>query len=276
MIQPSVFSYRIYRSYLKDFYRVKKATCTGYSYRRFSLEGGIASPNFLKLVMDGKKNLTTATILKFAKALDLGAEETFHFEAMVLENQATDAEEKRYYGARLRKASDNPRPRRVNIGARTQLFDHPLFPAAVVLLAGAQADTDLEGLCKRIDLPYSLMSGFLKVMETEQVLSVTGGRYEVNFEHAIFARRVSDIKLKEYVRRQLELTTKAFQRSYEREGSKFLCHTIGVSRERIPEIEAYLDNSIAELNEKFTCEPAEDVMQINLQSFLISARRRKG
>jgi uncharacterized protein (TIGR02147 family) len=80
-----------------------KATRPQFSYRYFSRVAGFSSPNFLKLVAEGQRNISPKSISKFAKGLGLDQEEQEVFETLVLLGQAqTDAERNRYY-LRLRK-----------------------------------------------------------------------------------------------------------------------------------------------------------------------------
>ena len=79
--------YRDYRKYLRDFYHYKKGTNPYYSYRLFSMKAGFKAPNLLKLVMDGQRNLTKQSVVKFAKALRLDEHEAEYFRQMVLRNQ---------------------------------------------------------------------------------------------------------------------------------------------------------------------------------------------
>ncbi len=82
-----IYEYRDYREYLRDFYHFKKRTNPYYSYRLFSMKAGFKAPNLLKLVMDGQRNLTRQSVVKFAKALRLDECEAECFRAMVLRNQ---------------------------------------------------------------------------------------------------------------------------------------------------------------------------------------------
>ena len=67
----SILSYNDFRQYLEDFYQQQKRETHGFSFETFSTEAGIKSPNYLKLVIQGKRNLTTEATFKFAKALQL-------------------------------------------------------------------------------------------------------------------------------------------------------------------------------------------------------------
>ena len=92
--QPSIFEYDDYRRFLGDVYVFMKSTRPQFSYRYFSSRAGFQSPNFLKLVIEGKRNLSEESIGKFASALKLNKEETEFFKNLVLFNQAGDAESK--------------------------------------------------------------------------------------------------------------------------------------------------------------------------------------
>lgn len=92
--RPNIYSYLDYRAYLKDMYTFKKRECPGFSYRFFSRFAGLKSSNFLKLVMDGKRNLSNEGIQKFAHALKLTKPEINFFETLVLFCQAKSVDEK--------------------------------------------------------------------------------------------------------------------------------------------------------------------------------------
>ena len=54
---PSVYEYLDYRQFLRDHFAASKKAKPQYSFRYFSRRAGLSSSNFLKLVMDGKRNL---------------------------------------------------------------------------------------------------------------------------------------------------------------------------------------------------------------------------
>jgi uncharacterized protein (TIGR02147 family) len=78
-----------------------KATTTFFSHRYFMNRAGIRSPNFLKNVMDGKKNLTTKTAIKFARAIGMNPKQTEYFYNLVFFNQSTTHQRKQLFYNRL-------------------------------------------------------------------------------------------------------------------------------------------------------------------------------
>ena len=91
---PSLSKYMQFRKYLQDFYNYKrmkdKEPLRRYSYGTFSAAAGIKSPSYLKLIIEGKRNLSPSMINKFAKALQLNKEDTNEFAALVNYGQAKD------------------------------------------------------------------------------------------------------------------------------------------------------------------------------------------
>jgi uncharacterized protein (TIGR02147 family) len=94
-----IFSYIDYRSFLRDYYEDMKKNSRFFSYRYFSKKAGVNSPNFLKQIIESKRNLTTLTIDKFITGLKLGEKEAKFFRHLVLFNQAKSAGEKQEHYA---------------------------------------------------------------------------------------------------------------------------------------------------------------------------------
>lgn len=96
-MKPNIFEYSNYRDYLRGYYDYAKKEKSNFSHRYFLIKAGFTSPNFLHLVMGGKRNLTKNSILPFAKALELSKKEQQYFEILVSFNQAQNSEVKKYY-----------------------------------------------------------------------------------------------------------------------------------------------------------------------------------
>jgi uncharacterized protein (TIGR02147 family) len=89
-----IFAYIDYRKFLGDYYVDKKRTTRHFSHRYFAMKAGVKSPVLLKQVIDGKRNLTSLMIEKFAQALCLNKKESVFFRNLVLFNQARTAFDK--------------------------------------------------------------------------------------------------------------------------------------------------------------------------------------
>lgn len=104
--RPAPESFDDFRAYLRSMISYLKQTNPQFSYRYFSKQAGFSSPNFLKLVAEGKRNLSRRSIPKFSRGLGLDGREAESFETLVLLGQAqTDAERNRHYQELRRRAN---------------------------------------------------------------------------------------------------------------------------------------------------------------------------
>jgi uncharacterized protein (TIGR02147 family) len=100
-IASNIYNFTDYREFLKDRYRQLKDSDPLFSFRYFSKQAGFGSPNYLKLVMDGKRNLSMEAIAKFAKGLRLDNHESEYFRYMVEFNQCENPHKRKVYEAKL-------------------------------------------------------------------------------------------------------------------------------------------------------------------------------
>jgi len=91
---PDVFAHDDYRAYLRAYYACKKAQGRGFSLRVFSRKAGLTSSNYLKLVMDGDRNLSAEMAERFAAACGLEGAQADYFAALVALGQAKSHKER--------------------------------------------------------------------------------------------------------------------------------------------------------------------------------------
>jgi uncharacterized protein (TIGR02147 family) len=98
MPAPDVFEFDDYRAFLRAHYAFKKERGRGFSLRVFSRLAGLTSSNYLKLVMDGDRNLSAEVAERFATACGLeGARASYFSELVALQQARTQAERQRAY-----------------------------------------------------------------------------------------------------------------------------------------------------------------------------------
>jgi len=88
LARPSVRTYGSYRTFLKAYYDFRKLTRPGFSYRRFAEIAGVKSPNFLQLVMQGKRNMSEQMSAQVSRAMGLVGAERSYFVALVKKENA--------------------------------------------------------------------------------------------------------------------------------------------------------------------------------------------
>ncbi len=91
---PEVGEHLDYRKYLLEFYNFKRKTervgRRAYNYSAFSASADIKSPNYLKMIIEGKRNLSSEMIDRFSKALRHTASDRRDFRLLVSYNQEMD------------------------------------------------------------------------------------------------------------------------------------------------------------------------------------------
>jgi uncharacterized protein (TIGR02147 family) len=146
---PALGEYTDFRTYLHDYYQYKRRESQDalrpYTYAHFSAAANIKSPNYLKLIIEGQRNLSKDMIKKFSKALGHSREEFDEFEALVLYGQAKTPVERNQF---LKSLSDLRVRQQLKKGQiRQEAFDKvPSWVSwvlfALVDQAGAEFDVD--------------------------------------------------------------------------------------------------------------------------------------
>jgi uncharacterized protein (TIGR02147 family) len=93
-LAPDLKKYTGYREYLRDFYLFRKSQRSGFSYRLFSKKAGIKSPNYLQLVIQGKRNLSPQAAAKVAVVVGLKGPEKEYFVGLVKREAARYPDER--------------------------------------------------------------------------------------------------------------------------------------------------------------------------------------
>jgi len=83
--------YTDYRCYMQEFYDERKRT-SSFTWREYARLAGFTSPTYLKLVCEGRSNLSDLGVEKVASAMNLGGFELVYFRYLVNFNQAKDDE----------------------------------------------------------------------------------------------------------------------------------------------------------------------------------------
>jgi len=106
---PTLFNYFDYREYLHDYYLFHKKRNSAYSYRLFARKAKLGSPNYLKLVVDGKRRITDRTLFQFSRGLGLSRDEEKYFRELVMYQEVSDPDSKEQHLRALLKYQEKQR-----------------------------------------------------------------------------------------------------------------------------------------------------------------------
>lgn len=97
----SIFTYTDYREYLKDFLKNRQAIGEAASYRWLNQRAGFTSPNYLHLVIHGKRHLSSDASVRLGKVMKLNRSEADFFYKLVEFNKAKTLSQKEKVAAEL-------------------------------------------------------------------------------------------------------------------------------------------------------------------------------
>jgi len=90
----NVFQYTDYRAYLRACFDERKKNDRAFSHRFLCRRLGLAAPNFIMLVMQGKRNITRSLAFRISEEFKHRVKEAEYFESMVGFAQAKTTDEK--------------------------------------------------------------------------------------------------------------------------------------------------------------------------------------
>ena len=271
----SVFEYRNYREYIRDFYESRKK-CSAFTWREFAKLAGFSSSGFLKLVCDGKTRLSKVAVEKVVPALGLSGAQAEYFRQMVTFCDSQQPDVRRTSFERMMKIASenrvefleaksfayfsswaNPALRElapIMKGASPLEMGHTLVPA----ISAAEARESL-------DLQESL--GLLKKDEC--------GNYVQTSEGVSSTREVISATVVNMQKQYAHLAAESLER-YTREYRHISGMTMGLDREAYERLAAELDAFRKKVAEIVSNVKSYDrVYRMNLQLFPLSKKVEK-
>ncbi len=268
-----LFKYLDYRHFLKDYYREQKERKgSAFSFRSFARLAGLSSPNFLQLVMEGKRNLGPDGIRGFTKALKLNKEEVAYFENLVHFNQcATDDERNEWY----KRLSTSKRYREIReIEKDTFVYFSRWYYAAVrelVLLTDFKENPDW--IARKLSPPITVKEAATALELLQKLGFVTrdkNGRLTQSEKNITTAREVMSLAVSNFHRQMIQRAGESIERtpSAHRDISAL---TLALSQEKFKEAKRRIQEFRRELNVLLSEDGNPDaIYQINFQMFNLS------
>ncbi len=268
---PNIFEYTDYRAFLQDYYTEKKAEDPKYSHRWFAMKAGVRSSGYFSDVLSGKRHLTPAAALKFAKAMKLDAAATEHFEAMVGFARAKTIDERAHFYEKVLTRRDV----RVNELERDQFefYGKWQYSAIRELLFFFPFDGDYEALGKKLQPSISAHEARRAVELLERlglVKKEESGRYVQSTPLLSTGNDKRSLHVARFQRATMALASEALDRfSGEVRDSSTLTLTLSEESFRIARREiTQLRRRLLALAEKD--EEVDRVYQFNFQLFPLS------
>ncbi|MBD3243237.1 MAG: TIGR02147 family protein [Chitinivibrionales bacterium] len=270
----SLHEYINYREYIRDYYRHRKASLRGFSYRAFSAEAGFSSPVFIKLVIDGKANLSDDSAAKLAEAMGLDERQRGYFVALVHFNQAKSITEKERWLATLRAQAQRLHVTVLDAD-QYDYYKHWYHSALRELAPALQAGADTETLGRLLCPPLSVRETkrALKLLEAIRLLSRDEhGHFRQNDRAISTGSEVSSLAVRNLHAQMARLAEEALER-VPKEQRDISGMTLGLSERAFGQLRDELATFRARVAEIVNEDsPTQRVYRLNLQLFPLSER----
>ncbi len=276
--RPSVYDFLDYRQFLRAWYESEKARLPAFSYRYFARKAGFASPNFLKLVIEGERNLSEDSIERFVEVLKLVEHEETFFRDLVSWNQARNIAEKNLLFERVIASKRFHEWRKLD-ASRLDYLRHWYYPAIRELAAHPDFEATPDWIAPRLwtRLSREEINRALRVLEEVGVLERDANGRLHRGERSLSTGP-------EVLGDEFAVVAKAYHREMMEQASESLDLVPGEKRELAAITVAIRPETVAELKERIRrfryevlqrCDQddgATEVYQLNLQFFPIARK----
>jgi uncharacterized protein (TIGR02147 family) len=269
-----IVEYTDFRLYMRDFYEERKR-CSAFSWREFSKVAGFSSPSYMKVVCDGKSNLSRIGIERTGAAMGLSGFEMDYFREMVVFGQAESEDKKKETYERML-AMAKAHKVRVLEGDLFEYYEtwrNPVLRELAPIMPGATPG-ELAKMCYpevsaqevQQSLHFLTKSGLLKKDSENFVQSETSLRGTTD---------ATRLAMRGMHRIMSRLATPALE--LPKEVRNFSGVTMGLSRDSFGKIEKVLDECRQKIIEIAAEEKnIEQVYRLNLQLFPLTKNVKEG
>ena len=268
----TIFEYMDYRDFLRNLFETRKAEHSFYSYRLFSQKAGFKSPNFLKLVVDGKRNLTKASVYRVAKAFGLNKSESDYLENLVFLNQSKTLDEKNLYLSRIMRYRVKCNPKLLET-SEYDYYSRWFNPVIIELVSSVDFREDYRKLGAAVMPQITAVEAEKSVallLRLGMIIRNADGSYRRTAASFTTGAQVRSVAVANYHKAMMRLAAESIERfgTAERDLSSVTVAVSEETRRLMREKVQRLRKELLELAE--SDKRPERVVQLNLQLFPLS------
>jgi uncharacterized protein (TIGR02147 family) len=267
-----VFAFRDYRAFLGAYAERASGEKQGFSGGEFAKRVGLKSPNYLKLVIAGERNLSADLAHRFAEACGLRDDALAYFCTLVAFNQGKTARERELHYAKLQSFRRFRASHRLD-AAQSAYHSEWYIPAIFELTARADFDEEPQWIAKTLLPSISIQQAKQAVAVLEELgllVREPGGRLKQADNVVETPEGPLGHHIVQFHRTMMQRAAEALDRIPRRE-REVAALTLCVSEARMHELKAELEAFRHQLAVRYQADPKpERVVQINFQMFPLS------
>jgi uncharacterized protein (TIGR02147 family) len=274
MATINIFQYTDYRAYLRAYFEERKKRDPKFSHRYLCRRLGLAAPNSIMLVMQGKRNITRSLAFRISEEFKHSVKEAEYFESMAGFAQAKTTDEKNRCFTRmmgLRKTTNVEK-----IDERQYEYYSNWYNLVVRELVTCQDfKGDYNWLAKNVRPPITASQAkrSVKLLEKLGLIRKKGNSYVHNSAMISTGPDVTSLAVANFHKTMAERAAEAVNIVRKEDRDMTAC-TVYISPKGFEEIKKAVSEcrkkvlSIAEADE-----PVDQVYQVNFQVFPVSQKR---
>lgn len=262
----NITCYTDFRQYMRDFYEERKRV-SAFSWREFNKLAGFTSPNFLKLVCDGKSKLSKVKIEPVARAMNLVDYEANYFALMVSLDKARTDEAQKSILMEMDAIAKEHKARVIDGDAFEfyQSWEYPVIRELAPMMPGAKPH-ELAAACNE-DVSAEDVSRVLKFLVKRGFLKNENGSYTQTEKTVVGSKEAMPLAIRAMHRMMANFAEKAVDR-YSSDERHFMGITMGVNEELYGKVVEELENCCRRINAiTANCENLNQVYRMNIQFF---------
>jgi uncharacterized protein (TIGR02147 family) len=236
MKKINIYEYTNFRDYLKAFFEKSKNENPDFSHRYLARKLGLATPNLILLVMQGKRNLTRTLSFKIARFFRLTKRENIYFDSMISFLQAKSHDEKNKYFESMTEI------RRKVFAARIDEWQYEYYknwynPVIRELAIDPDFKGDEKWIAKRLSPSVTAIKvkRSIKLLLRLRLLRKMGRRYVQSNPIVSTGPEVNSLGIVDFHRKTCQLAAESFDRYRRNERSITSC-TISIDDVRFQKL----------------------------------------
>jgi len=273
--RPVPYEYRDFRVYLEACFQFKKSLPTGnLTFRTYSNSLGFRSPNYLRYIIQGNRNLSTHHVDSIIQGLSLNKSEGEFFRNLVHFNQAKTIDETNRFAKNL---SQTARFRKMNPITKSQFkfYSHWYNIAIREMLTLPDFQDDPKWIASRLRPPISPKEArkALKEMKTLGLIKRDEtGKWSQSSQNIFKNDDIFHSVVASYHKEMIKKAGEAMDR-FDKQSREVNSSTFNLSKEKYIEIRQILrDLQRRLMSAEQETDKSTDVYQLNIQLFPLTGK----
>lgn len=269
----SIYQYICYREFLGDFYKYQKNTAQKFSHRIWAAAAGFSASNFIKNVIDGKKDLGPSSIPKMIKACNLNKKEGEYFALLVAFEKSKKDDEKNKLFQQISLIRSRRKVESIS-EKQFRYYGKWYYPVVREIIDGKKVGTDLSKLAVIVqpELSYSAFANAVNELLKIGLIYINDGYYHQSSNLIKKDIGVISLAVRNYHAEMLD-QAKRVLRELPPEERSISSVTVKFNKDRYDELAHRIDEFRKELLQMAAGDENSDtVYQVNFQLFPLSKR----